>query len=79
MSLFDNPEPSAKRASRDDSFFRVYTHADSDGEYDHDPGCTMEAVAVGNQAHYVVKRLDGKIDAMYPFSSVECIQLVKDE
>ena len=79
MSLFDSQSSQEKRGRKIKPFYRVYTIGDDDNKIDHDPDCVVEAVAVGNDAHYVVKKPDGTIDGMYPFSSVECIWRVTEE
>ena len=78
MSIFDEAKPSG-RAPKFQPYYKVCILDRPDSEYDHQPGCTIEAVAVGNTAHYVVKAADGRIDGMYPFSSVEAIELVTEE
>ncbi len=78
MSLFEEAKPAGK-AARFQPYYKVYVIDRPDDEYDHDPGCIIEAVAVGNTAHYVVKKANGQIDGMYPFSSVEAIELVDQE
>lgn len=78
MSLFDQSKPIGK-AGKFQPYYRVYVINSPEEEYDHDPGCTIEAVGVGNTAHYVVKNPNGQIEAMYPFSSVEAVELVDEE
>ena len=79
MGIFDESKPAGKPSGKFVPYYRVTTLADQSSEYDHEPGCTIEAIPVGNTAHYVVKNPSGKIDAMYPFSSVEAIELVEEE
>lgn len=82
MGVFDYQRPGQKPEEQEGStstfkpFYRVYTQGPDGDQIDHEPDCVVEAVAVGNQAHYVVKRRDNSIDAMYPFSSVECVQRI---
>jgi hypothetical protein len=77
MGIFDEAKPAA-RPGKFQPYYRVCIIDRPDSEYDHEPGCTIEAVAVGNTAHYVVKKPDGRIDGMYPISSVEAIELVNE-
>ena len=78
MGLFDDPKPEEKHPEKIVPFYRVYTIADEENTWEHEQGSTIEAIAVGNVAHYVVKNPNGTIDAMYPFSSVESVQLIKE-
>jgi hypothetical protein len=78
MSLFETESSSEKKPKKIKPFYRVYTIGDDGDELDHDPDCVVEDIAVGNQAHYVVKKPDGTIDGMYPFTSVECVWRVTE-
>jgi hypothetical protein len=78
MSLFDSENPVEKKPKKIKPFYRVYTMTE-DEAVDHEPDCLVEAVAVGNEAHYVVKKADGTIDGMYPFSNVEYVIRVTEE
>lgn len=79
MGLFDDAKPAGKRPRKVEPHYRVFTLVEVDNACDHEPGCTIEAVAVGNTAHYIVKKANGTIDAMYPFSSVEAVELIEEE
>jgi hypothetical protein len=58
-------------------FYRVET---VDGnQYDYEPGSTVEAVAVGSEAHYIVKGSGMRVVSMHPFKSVLCVRLIEDE
>lgn len=75
MSLFENarPAPMEKKGS----YYEITTVDGKD--WPHEPGCTIEAVPVGNAAQYVVKDSRGRIDGLYPFSSVTSVQLYDSE
>ena len=75
MGLFDEPKRPAR--SKASPFYRVETPEDN--QYDFAPGCSVEAVAVGSEAHYVVTGADNKMQAMFPFKSVVCVRLIDDE
>ena len=75
MAFFEDARPAPEEKEK--PYYEITT---VDGkEWPHEPGCTIEAVPVGNTAHYVVKDSKGKIDGMYPFSSVSCVQLYDPE
>jgi hypothetical protein len=75
VPFFEDAKPAPKE--KKEAYYEVTT---VDGEeWPHEAGCTIEAVPVGSEAHYVVKDSKGRIDAMYPFISVRCIQLYDNE
>jgi hypothetical protein len=79
MSLFEDAKPVRNQHRKVTPYYQVIVIGDEDNAYNHEPGCTVEAVPVGNEAHYVVKKANGTIDAMYPFSSVLSIELIEEE
>ena len=75
MAFFEDAKPVPKE--KKEAYYEVTT---VDGEeWPHEPGCTIEAAPVGSVAHYVVKDAKGRIDAIYPFESVRCVQLYDNE
>jgi|GEM_PF-3686595 len=79
MGLFDEVKPEDNKRRKVTPYYQIVTVGDGDNAFNHEPGCTVEAVAVGNQAHYVVKKPTGVVDAMYPFASVISIELITEE
>ncbi len=79
MSMFESDSSAEKKPKKIKPYYRVYTLNDDGEEFNHDDDCVVEAVAVGNVAHYVVKKPDGSIDGMYPFTSVEGVWRVTEE
>jgi len=75
MGIFDEPKKGLK--AKPAPFYRV--EATQDSQYDYEPGTTVELVAVGPVAHYVLKGPDSRVHGMHPYDSVLCVRLVDDE